>query len=492
MGVLADDIAPLAGFGNPVDQLVRVVVALVVALIVSSIVYSTLLQPLGHIPGPFYTAISALPLYYHSYIGDECTWIHALHRRYGPVLRIAPNEIAIADGGALSAIYTDKGGFPKSSCYRNFDIDGHPSIFSSLDNAHRATRAKPVVPMFSTAAIRTKAAPVLEAGVARFIGRIKHAAETATAINILDVSRSLAVDSVTGYLFDQSYDAFEEPKESRLSASPFVDAFVAVGRFFLLPNYLFLLVEKLAATFFPDKHVDSSMQRVHDFVTRAVKSAQVDHDDTYQARMLRAGISAHEVGAQLMDLMFAGTDSTGMALTTVCFHLARNKTQYVRLHDEIVSHPDPDVDPQTLPYLRGVIREGLRLARANPTRFPREVPAGGWTFGDLHLPAGANVGVQNYSLHFGPSFSEPEKFAPERWEEPTPQMLRDYFPFGLGMRGCIAQNLATAELFIAVRRLVESDVLRTARTARDEIEILEWFNSKVKGERVELQWEQSA
>ena len=184
MAMSADDMPPLAAFGNPVDQLLRLIIALVVALVVSSIAYYTLLQPLRHIPGPFYTLISPLSLYYHSYIGDECTWIHALHKKYGPILRIAPNDVAIADGAALSAIYTDKGGFSKSPCYRNFDIDGHPSIFSSLDNAHRALRAKPVVPMFATSAIRSKATPVLEAGVARFVARIKHAADTGTVINL--------------------------------------------------------------------------------------------------------------------------------------------------------------------------------------------------------------------------------------------------------------------------------------------------------------------
>jgi hypothetical protein len=39
-----------------------------------------------------------------------------------------------------------------------------------------------------------------------------------------------------------------------------------------------------------------------------------------------------------------------------------------------------------------------------------------------------------------------------------------------------------------VQRLIEEDVLRGARCCGDGIEILEWFNSKVVGEKIELQW----
>jgi hypothetical protein len=35
-------------------------------------------------------------------------------------------------------MYISKGGFPKATCYANFDIDGHKTIFSTTDHEHRA------------------------------------------------------------------------------------------------------------------------------------------------------------------------------------------------------------------------------------------------------------------------------------------------------------------------------------------------------------------
>lgn len=71
----------------------------------------------------------------------------------------------------------------------------------------------------------------------------------------------------------------------------------------------------------------------------------------------------------------------------------------------------------------------------------------------------------------------------------TPEANRYWFAFGAGSRACIARNLAMMELFMATERLVESDVLRGARPCQEKVEIFEWFNSSVKGEKIELVWD---
>lgn len=159
------------------------------------------------------------------------------------------------------------------------------------------------------------------------------------------------------------------------------------------------------------------------------------------------------------------------------------------MRKEILDNRSADV--QALPYFSGVIKEGLRLAMANPTRLSRIVSSNGLKMkgGLPSIPAGTNVGMSAYTLHFNPKvFPNPHDFLPERWLEPTPEMLRDSIAFGIGPRQCIARNLATAGLFWSVEGLVKSDVLKEARPVKDRIEILEWFNSRVKDKKVELVW----
>lgn len=131
------------------------------------------------------------------------------------------------------------------------------------------------------------------------------------------------------------------------------------------------------------------------------------------------------------------------------------------------------------------------MALANPTQLRRVVsPSGLQVPGLPFIPAGTSVALSPYILHFNPEvFANPHAFEPERWADPTENMLRDSIPFGLGPRQCIARTLATAELYWTVQEIVKRDVLKGAKVVQKKIEIMEWFNSKVKEGKIELVWE---
>lgn len=131
------------------------------------------------------------------------------------------------------------------------------------------------------------------------------------------------------------------------------------------------------------------------------------------------------------------------------------------------------------------------MGMSTPTRIPRTVPESGWSFAGYHLPKGTVVGCQPHTLHFNPAvFPDPFAFKPERWlDGASAEMQRDWIPFSLGARACLARNLAQVELQLAVCEIVRQDVLKGARALGGEIEIREWFNSKLVGERLELVWQ---
>ncbi|EXJ92276.1 hypothetical protein A1O3_00826 [Capronia epimyces CBS 606.96] len=486
-------------------------------------------HPLSHIPGPRVASLSSLWLTYHAWIGDEASVTKSLHEKYGSIVRTGPNSVDIDDGAALASIYTEKGGFVKPDFYSNFDIDGHKSIFSETDPLRRAPRAKAVVTLFSTTNLR-QGQEIIYKCVDRLVHRLsegKRADKRGKPLNILNLTRGLAVDAVSSYLLGNTYGALDEnvvreekiavkkevagsptpdDHEQDMSASGMVDCFVAVGRFWYLPGWAFKLVEWLDAWWNAEAEVSHSLSRVDEYVASVVSDAEAailasktktdekrtpSHPlNSYPARLLQAGFTPSETRAQCKDLIFAGTDSTGMNLATILYRLAQNPAYYLRLRDEILA-ADPSFDDlQSLPYLRGVVKEGLRLSMANPSRLPRVVPAPGWTFKDTYFPPGTVVGCTPYVLHLNPAvFEDPKAFNPERWLEPSEAMLRDAIPFGLGSRQCIARNLATVELFCAVERVVRADVLSGVKTVKEKVEILEWFNSKVVGERIDLVWE---
>ncbi|EHY54129.1 Cytochrome P450 monooxygenase hkm5 [Exophiala dermatitidis] len=485
-------------------------------------------HPLAHIPGPLLPRVSSLWLTYHAWIGDEASITKSLHDQYGPVIRTGPNSVDISDGAALGPIYNEKGGFAKTDFYANFDIDGHKSIFSETDPLRRAPRAKAVAALFSTTNLR-QGQDIIYKCVDRLVDRLsegKGAKKRGKPLNVLNLTRGLAVDAVTSYLLGNRYGALDESvvqEEKRavkkevsgtpdghddreMSASGMVNCFVAVGRFWYLPTWAFKLVESFDLWWNAEAEVSQSLSLVDEYVASVVRDAEaailasksqekqqssIIHPLTsYPARLLQAGFTPSEVRAQCKDLVFAGTDSTGMNLATILFQLARNPEYYKKLREEILAAGPSFDDLQSLPYLRGVVKEGLRLSMANPSRLPRVVPKTGWTFKDTYFPPGTVVGCTPYVLHLNADvFEEPYEFKPERWLQPSDEMTRDAIPFGLGSRQCIARNLANVELFCAVEKVVRADVLSGAKTVKDKVEIIEWFNSKVIGERIDLVWE---
>lgn len=275
-----------------------------------------------------------------------------------------------------------------------------------------------------------------------------------------------------------------------MSALPFIFAIVEAGRFSLLPNRVFGLVTAMIHRFFPDHGFQVSFERVRSFATCIVDDADPEKEDTYQSRLLGAGISKQETILQCMAVMFAGTDSTAVKLVTIVFHLVQNPHIHLRLREEIrILGTDPNIDPQTLPFLRAVVREGLRLGMANPARFSRIAPPWGFEVGGYHIPGGTDVGCAPYVLHHNPQvYPEPFAFRPERWldeegkENATSsevhrrrkEIERNLIPFSTGSRACIARNFATHELFVATKAIVESNVLEGARTCTERIEIQEY------------------
>jgi cytochrome P450 len=464
------------------------ILAPLVLLLLRSI-YRVFFHPLSHVPGPLLAKTSSLWLHYHAYIGDEASTIRQLHAIYGPFVRVSPNEVDISDANAIQPIYVSKGGFSKANCYANFDIDGHKTIFSTTDHEYRASRAKAVVPLFSTKALRENEIAIWGC-VDRMIERLKVESKSKRPVNVLNLTRSLAVDAVSTHLFRENYNGVDEQGPT-LSVSAFVDSFVAVGRFFYLSTVVFTWVEWAATKWQADRETDDSMMIVDKFVGNLVTNT-TPKSLTYPGRLLAAGTSDSEVKAQCKDLVFAGTDSTGMNLATIMRSLALYPEKYERLKREVtdnIARGSEAQDAQTLPYLNAIVKEALRVSMANPTRLPHVVPVGGWTFRGTHFPAGSIVGCSAYELHFNPLvFPEPAKFIPERWLNTTEEMSKYWFAFGAGSRACIARNLATMELQFATERLARSNVLQGARAVQENVEIYEWFNSKVKGERIDLVW----
>lgn len=67
--------------------------------------YQRHFTPLGKIPGPFFASFSRWWLVIYARRKRRHTEDIELHRKYGPVVRIGPNEVSISSPAALDIIY---------------------------------------------------------------------------------------------------------------------------------------------------------------------------------------------------------------------------------------------------------------------------------------------------------------------------------------------------------------------------------------------------
>jgi cytochrome P450 len=146
----------------------------------------------------------------------------------------------------------------------------------------------------------------------------------------------------------------------------------------------------------------------------------------------------------------AGLTTTAWSLTNACYYLIESKETQAKLHQELME-AIPNVHAtdafnfqklESLPYLRGCVKEGIRLSTGVSGRNNRiwktPLPYREWI-----IPAGTTVSMNHQDILFNEEiFPKPKDIIPERWigtpKAPDGSSLERYFvPFGKGDRQCL-------------------------------------------------------
>src|SRR5947209_6472762 len=72
---------------------------------IGTVVYNIWLHPLSKFPGPKLYAASGMPSVIESLRGRYPQTVQKLHKKYGPIVRTAPNELSFIDAQAWKDIY---------------------------------------------------------------------------------------------------------------------------------------------------------------------------------------------------------------------------------------------------------------------------------------------------------------------------------------------------------------------------------------------------
>ena len=81
--------------------------------------YRLFLHPLHSVPGPWYAAISIFWITTHILRLRRCRAIDELVQKYGPVVRVAPNEVIFVDVPTLKVVYGVSSKLDKTAFYKS-------------------------------------------------------------------------------------------------------------------------------------------------------------------------------------------------------------------------------------------------------------------------------------------------------------------------------------------------------------------------------------
>lgn len=100
-----DENLPRAVASPGVYRQLQLVVGTIFLLAFSLSVYRLYVHPLRKVPGPFLARISELWRSFHYFRGTWFDDILELHRKYGPVVRISPNEVSVVSPDLTKSVY---------------------------------------------------------------------------------------------------------------------------------------------------------------------------------------------------------------------------------------------------------------------------------------------------------------------------------------------------------------------------------------------------
>ena len=448
------------------------------------IIFPLLFSQHAHIPGPLPAALSSYYLSIFDLRLVRNRTIASWHRTYGPVIRIGPNEVAVADPQAFREIYQGKSRYDKSRYFKRFALDGADCLFSITDYKEHQAKRRTIAGIYTKTAVTRNAEGFVRERVRVLLEEVARTASYDGHVDFLLLWACFSLDNITRYLYgvrNGTRNVETTVNQHLIRAKQQAQLWVPVSI-----NLPWFYGSWFSKKVLPEAYVKSLEvgREVVGLSMRLMEKHERDEErergtSVYETMSDNGKGERGEMASELLDHLIAGQETTASVLTNLTWRLARHKTWQERLRDEIQKL---DLAEDGLPLnseleackaLDALIRETLRFHPVSSGRLERVVPEAGQTYCGVFVPEGTIVTGQLLALHRNEAvFSDPNTWRPERWLEASEQELvemeRSWAPFGYGSRICIGRHLAMLEIKTAITALVSRFELEVDQRCPDE------------------------
>ncbi|KFA70985.1 hypothetical protein S40288_10349 [Stachybotrys chartarum IBT 40288] len=370
--------------------------------LVTVAIYRLTLHPLAGVPGPVLAATTGLHETYFQLWkdGGGRHWVEVdrLHRIYGPIVRISPWEVHIADPEWNDIFKLSSKANKPWWYYKSFGTFQSTATVE-LDSVHKIRR-KAFQTWFSSENV-ARNIPNVQATVKKLHDRLLDFA--GHAVNLNDAYRSLAIDVATNFAFDKSFNNLDDP----LFSKDFNDGIRKYSNMGMMNRYMFAvpfnllqLLPRSISRRITHPALASFMALLHDYTRYSMSRPLVAHEhaqDMVQSMLtsdLSPELKCFDVAfGDCRRVILAGTETTATVLTCITYHLLSKPDVMRNLTQELLQAQKEKKslgysELRALPYLTAVIQEGLRTSYSTTGRLARYSRVADLHYKQYSLPRG--------------------------------------------------------------------------------------------------------
>ena len=499
--------APLEALRFPL-RFPHYTVLAVLAFWVARSIYNKFQSGLRDIPGPTAAAYTKLWRLHDVWKGTSHLTAIELHRKHGPLVRIAPNHVSISDPDFIPIIYSIKEDYTKTGFYPiqciSWKKQPEMNLFSTRDpNEHRVAKRKIGSAYTLPNLLQSEAA--IDSCIQLFLSRLTELTANNTPIDLGAWLQYFAFDVVGEVTFASKFGFLERGTDvdGMMKAIEGMLTYAALcGQVpeyhkYLLGNPVFTAIMPAMETWnqvvlFTLKAINSraSLKRDGELINADVEGRDMLSRWAYVKSSDPDKMNTRDIVVHLSTNVFAGSDTTAIALRAIVYFLCRHPQACEKMVAELdavdaqrqLSDPISYKEASTrLPYMGAVVKEAMRLHPSVGLLMERHVPAGGLHIYGRHLPAGTVVGINPWVTNRDANvFPDPEAFRPERWLDASETELKRMeslweLNFGWGSRKCIGRNISWVEINKVIPELYRQFEVQLAEPEKEWRITNHWF-----------------
>lgn len=326
---------------------------------------------------------------------DALEW----HRKYGPIVRIAPDRVLVEGSIAWSDVFSPRGGGAAQEWLKedNFFPEGKGGIIGADRDNHRRHR-RILGHGFSDASLFEQEA-MITTHVDLLIEQLTKRADRGEPSDIVQWLNFTTFDIIGDLVFADSFHSLENG-HYHIWVEMLITSFRAanIQRFVNFYPYLRPLFSFTSAGKQLKNYPDRLALVTEKARARIAQGAEPGRRDFMTAMMKKtrdgSSLTEHEIFLDSNLLIVAGSETTATALSGLFFLICRNPTAYKRLADEVRTSfkSEEEINMRSsnhLPYLHATIEESMRVYPPVVMIAPRQSP--GASVNGIYVPKGVST-----------------------------------------------------------------------------------------------------